>query len=141
MALIGLGANLAADAIYPTAFVDGNDKPLNGANRYLLYFDKGKMPPANAFWSVTMYDAQSFLVANPMNRYNIAGWMPLKYNADGSLDIYIQRESPGKEKEPNWLPQGDFSVTMRVYWLEEAMLDGTWKPPAIEKDSTISAQN
>lgn len=139
VALMGLGANLASDAVYPTAFVDGDGKPLNGANRYVLHFNKGQMPPANAFWSVTMYNAQSFLASNPINRYNIAAWMPLKYNPDGSLDIYIQRESPGKEKEPNWLPapQGEFSVTMRIYWPKESMLDGTWKPPAIEMDSTV----
>jgi hypothetical protein len=98
------------------------------------------MPPANAFWSVTMYDAQSFLVANPINRYNIAAWMPLKYNPDGSLDIYIQRDSPGKEKEANWLPaaKGDFNVTMRIYWPKESVLDGSWKPPAIQTARTAT---
>jgi hypothetical protein len=82
-----------------------------------------------------MYDAQSFLAANPISRYNIAGWMPLKYNADGSLDVYIQRESPGKAKESNWLPAADgpFNVTLRMYWPKESVLDGSWKPPAIQK--------
>ena len=114
--MIALGANLAKDAIYPTAFVDADGKPLNGSNRYTLRFHKGAMPPANAFWSLTMYDAQSFLVANPINRYNIAGWMPLTYKPDGSLDVCIQQDSPGKMKETNWLPapSGDFSVTLRV---------------------------
>ena len=135
IAAVGLGANIAQDAIYPNAFLDGEGKPLSGANRYVLHFDKGDMPPANAFWSVTMYNAQSFFVANPINRYNIAAWMPLKYNADGSLDIYIQRDSPGKEKVSNWLPasQGEFSVTMRIYWPKESMLDGSWKPPGIQQ--------
>jgi DNA sulfur modification protein DndE len=134
IALIGLGANIVKDAVYPTAFVDADSTPLNGANRYVLHFDKGELPPANAFWSVTMYDAQSFLVANPINRYNIAGWMPLKQNPDGSLDVYIQRDSPGKDKKSNWLPaaQGAFNVTMRIYWPKESVLDGTWKPPAIQ---------
>jgi hypothetical protein len=79
----------------------------------------------NAFWSITMYNAQSFFVANPINRYNIAAWMPLKYNADGSLDVYIQRDSPGKDKESNWLPaaEAEFSLTMRIYWPKESMLD------------------
>jgi hypothetical protein len=133
VALVGFGANLPADAIYPSAFTDGEDKPLDGANKYVLHFDKGQTPPANAFWSLTMYDAQSFFVENPINRYNIAAWMPLKYNKDGSLDIYIQRESPGKDKQANWLPaaEGPFSVTMRIYWPKPEALDGTWKPSPI----------
>jgi hypothetical protein len=135
VALMGLGANLAKDAVYPTAFMDGSGQQLNGANRYVLHFDKGGVPPANAFWSLTMYDAQSFLAANPIDRYNIAGWMPLKHNPDGSLDVYIQHESPGKPKASNWLPApaGDFSVTLRVYWPKETMLDGSWTPPAIQR--------
>jgi hypothetical protein len=101
VALIGLGANLPADAIYPNAFVDGDGKPLSGAHRYVVHFDKGQTPSANAFWSMTMYDAQSFMVENPINRYDIAGWMPLKYHTDGSLDVYVQKGSPGKDKEAN----------------------------------------
>jgi hypothetical protein len=135
IALVGIGANLAKDAVYPTAFVDANGEPLNGANRYVVHFDKGALPPVNAFWSLTMYDAQSFLAANPINRYNIAGWMPLKYNADGSLDLYVQHDSPGKEKGSNWLPapEGPFNVTLRMYWPKESVLDGSWKPPAVQK--------
>jgi hypothetical protein len=133
VALIGLGANIPADAIYPNAFVDGDGKPLNGAHRYVVHFDKGQTPPANAFWSLTMYDAESFMVENPINRHNIAGWMPLKYNKDGSLDVYIQKDTPGSDKEVNWLPAAveDFSITMRVYWPKPAMLDGTWTPPPV----------
>ena len=133
VALIGFGANLSADAIYPSAFVDGDGKPLDGANNYVLHFDKGQTPPANAFWSLTMYNAESFFVENPINRYNIAAWMPLKYNKDGSLDVYIQRESPGKDKQANWLPaaEGAFSVTMRIYWPKPEALDGSWKPSPI----------
>ena len=69
---------------------------------------------------------------NPINRYNLAAWMPLKYNEDGSLDLYLQSESPGKDKEANWLPapEGEFSVTMRIYWPKPEALDGTWKPVA-----------
>lgn len=101
----------------------------------MVHFDKGQTPPANAFWSLTMYDAQSFMVENPINRYDIASWMPLKYNKDGSLDVYIQKESPGKAKEANWLPAaaGDFSVTMRVYWPKPAMLNGSWTPPPVKR--------
>lgn len=137
VALIGLGANLPQDAVYPTAFVDDTGKPLSGANRYVLHFDKGAAPPAEAFWSVTMYDADSFFVVNPINRYAISSSMPLKKNADGSLDIYVQRESPGKDKEANWLPaaEKDFSVTMRIYWPTDkapSILDASWKPSAVK---------
>jgi hypothetical protein len=135
VALIGFGANLNEDAIYPSAFVDGDGQPLNGANKYILHFDKGQTPPTNAFWSLTMYNAQSFFVDNPLNRYNIAAWMPLKYNKDGSLDIYIQHESPGKALEANWLPAPDneFNLTNRIYWPKPEALDGTWKASAISR--------
>jgi len=135
VALYGLGANLPADAMYPSAFVGGDGKPLDGASRYVLHFDKGQTPPANAFWSVTMYNAQSFFVDNPDNRYAISSWMPLKRNKDGSLDLYVQRESPGKDRDANWLPaaQGEFNVTMRIYWPKPDALDGKWSPPALVK--------
>jgi hypothetical protein len=135
VAFIGLGANLPADAVYPFAFVDGDDKPLNGANRYVVHFDKGQTPPANAFWSLTMYDAQGFPVENPLNRYTISSWMPLTFNADGSLDVYIEKDSPGTDTKSNWLPApaGEFTITMRVYWPKPAMLDGTWKPPPVKR--------
>ena len=135
VALYGLGANLLADAMYPSAFTDGDGKPLTGGNRYVMHFDKGQSPPANAFWSVTMYNAQSFFVDNPDNRYAISSWMPLKRNKDGSFDLYVQRASPGKDKEANWLPaaEGEFSVTMRIYWPKPEALEGKWKPPAVTK--------
>lgn len=135
VAMIGLGANIEADASYLNSVSDGAGNKLEGANRYVLHFDKGEMPPTKAFWSMTMYNADSFFVENPLNRYNIAAWMPLKYNDDGSLDIHIQKDSPGKAKESNWLPAaaGDFSISFRVYWPEEAMLDGSWKAPPIKK--------
>jgi hypothetical protein len=140
VALIGLGANLPDDAVYPTAFVDGDGKPLNGANRYVLHFEKDQTPPVNAFWSVTMYNAQSFFAANPINRYAISSWMPLKRNTDGSVDILIQKDSPGKDEEPNWLPaaDGNFSVTMRMYWPNEkppSILDRSWKIPPVKQTS------
>jgi hypothetical protein len=138
VALVGLGANLPADAVYPSAFVDADGQPLNGAQRYVLRFEKGAEPPVNAFWSVTMYDAQSFFVENRINRYAISSWMPLKRNADGSIGVYIQNESPGKDKEANWLPapKGEFNVTMRMYWPREkdpSILDSTWKPSGIKR--------
>jgi hypothetical protein len=137
IALIAFGANLPADAIYPTAFVDTDGNPLNGVNRYVLHFDKGQTPPVRAFWSLTMYDEHSFFVANPIDRYAISSWMPLKANADGSLDIHVQGASPGKDKEVNWLPSaaGEFNITLRMYWPEEqepSIFDGTWKPPGFK---------
>jgi hypothetical protein len=138
VALIGLGANLPADAVYPSVFVDADGQPLDGANRYLIHFDKGATPPVNAFWSVTMYNADSFFVANPINRYALSSWMPLKKNADGSLDLYVQHESPGKDKESNWLPADpkSFNMTLRMYWPQDkapSILDGSWKPPALTR--------
>lgn len=136
--LIAFGANLPEDAIYPTTFVDGEGKPLIGTNRYILHFAEGLTPPVNAFWSVTMYGPESFFVENSISRYGINSWMPLKHNDDGSLDIYIQHNSPGPDKEVNWLPApaGGFNVTMRLYWPRSqrpSILDGTWKLPPIAR--------
>ncbi len=138
IALIAFGANLPADAIYPTAFVDGDGNALNGANKYVLHFRAGSAPPVNAFWSVTMYDAQSFFVANSIDRYAISSWMPLRRNPDGSLDIYVQRDALGSDKQSNWLPapEGDFNLTLRMYWPKDgdpSILNGTWRPPAVTK--------
>ncbi|MGY6214488.1 DUF1254 domain-containing protein [Methylolobus aquaticus] len=136
IALMGLGANLPQDAIYPSAFTDGAGAPLTGANRYVIHFANGATPPVDAFWSLTLYDAQSFFVPNPINRYAISSWMPLKKNNDGSIDIHVQHQSPGKDKESNWLPAaaGPFNVTLRMYWPSTkapSMLDRSWTPPAI----------
>ena len=140
VALVGLGANLPQDAIYPSAFVDGDGNPLSGENKYVIHFDKDATPPVNAFWSITMYDPDSFFVPNALNRYALSSWMPLKRNRDGSLDLYLQKDSPGKDKQANWLPApaGEFNVTLRMYWPTEkapSIIDGTWKPPAIRKAS------
>jgi hypothetical protein len=93
---VGLGANLPEDAIYPLNLGDDIGKPLDGANKYTIHFDKGATPPVNAFWSITLYDSEGFQVGNSLNRFAVAGWMPFKTNADGSLDIYFQNESPGE---------------------------------------------
>ncbi len=134
VALVGLGANQPEDAIYPVAVADVNGKPLDGASKYVLHFTKEQLPPVNAFWSVTMYDAEGFQVANALNRFAIGDRDPLKYNADGSLDIYIQSASPGAAKESNWLPapaSGPLGVTMRLYGPKAAALDGRWAPPPV----------
>ncbi len=136
IALVGLGGIRPHDVVYPTAFIDGDGKPLDGANRYVLHFDKGQTPPTNAAWSVSMYDPQGFYVPNAINRYNLAMWMPLKVNADGSLDLHIQASSPGADNEANWLPapaSGPFNLTVRDYWPTEAVLGGTYKLPPLRK--------
>jgi hypothetical protein len=140
VAQIGLGANLPEDAIYPLNLADETGKPLDGASRYSIHFDKGATPPVNAFWSLTLYDSDGFQVANNLNRFAVSSWMPFKYNADGSLDLYFQNESPGTDKEANWLPapKGPFNLTMRLYAPRSDALTGKWNPPPITKNQGTS---
>lgn len=135
IAMVGLGANLPEDAIYPLNLTDADGHTLSGANRYTLSFPKGQTPPVNAFWSVTLYDAQGFQVANSLNRFALSSWMPMAPNADGSLTLLIQHDSPGPDQEANWLPApaGSFNLTMRLYSPQTAALDGSWTPPAVQK--------
>jgi hypothetical protein len=134
IAMAGLGANLPEDAIYPLNLGDSSGKPLDGANSYVLHFAKNELPPVDAFWSVTMYDKDGFQAANSINRFAIGDRDALKYNSDGSLDLYIQHESPGADKESNWLPAplGPLAVTMRCYAPKAQLRDGSWAPPAIK---------
>ena len=134
--LIGLGANPYEQAIYPLNITDKNGKVPVGGKKYLMHFDKDAIPPVEAFWSITMYDEDGFQVANELNRFAIGDRDPLRYNKDGSLDIYMQPTSPGKEKESNWLPapkSGNLGITMRLYAPKQNVLDGEWKPPFIEE--------
>ena len=135
VAMVGLAANQPEDAIYPLAFADADGKPLNGDNNYVLHFDKQELPPVEAFWSVTMYDQDGFQAANPLNRFAIGDRDALQYNADGSLDLYLQHDSPGPERESNWLPapRGPLGVTMRLYAPKTEALDGRWVPPALQR--------
>ena len=135
VAQVGLGANLPEDAIYPLNLGDQTGRPLDGANKYTLHFDKGALPPANAFWSVTLYDAEGYQVANPLNRFAVSSWMPFKYDPDGSLTLYFQNENPGKDKETNWLPapNGPFNLLMRLYAPKSEALTGKWNPPPVTK--------
>jgi len=130
---IGLGANRPQDAIYPTSEEASNGKPYEGTNTYVIHFDKGKFPPVNGFWSLTMYNADYFFVANPLNRYTLSSRSKFKTNKDGSVDLYIQNASPGKAREANWLPApaGPFKLMFRFYWPKDAIIDGTWKLPAV----------
>jgi hypothetical protein len=133
IAAIGLGANRPQDAIYPTSEVDASGKPYDGAHRYVIHFGKGKFPPVNGFWSLTMYNADYFFVANPLNRYTLSSRNKFKTNEDGSVDLFIQNVSPGKGKEANWLPApaGPFKLMFRFYWPKEAIIDGSWKLPPV----------
>jgi len=135
---IGLGANRPQDAVYPTSEEDAEGKAYSGENKYVVHFDKGELPPADAFWSITMYNAEYFFVANPLNRYTVSSRTKFKTNKDGSIDVYVQHASPGKDKEANWLPapKDKFVLMMRLYWPREkppSILDGTWKPTPVKK--------
>jgi hypothetical protein len=135
IARFAIGANPPEDAVYLNSSADAAAQALNGAMRYRIHFDKASLPPVRAFWSLTAYDKDGYFIANPINRYAIGDRDPLKFNADGSLDIHFQNQSPGSEKESNWLPSGGgpFNLTIRLYWPEEAILNGTWQPPALER--------
>jgi hypothetical protein len=135
---IGLGANRPQDAVYPTSEVDAAGKPYMGSDKYVMRFAKGQLPPVNGFWSLTMYDADFFFVANPLNRYTLSQRDALKPNPDGSVTLYLQHDNPGPERESNWLPAptGRFIPMLRLYWPTEtppSILDGSWTIPAVEK--------
>jgi len=117
VAYAGLGANLPEDALYPNRATDSTGDLLTGQRQYILRFDQAELPPADAFWSLTMYDNEGFQIPNPINRFAIGDRDALSYNADGSLDLLIQQESPGLESEANWLPSpsGEFQLTLRIY--------------------------
>lgn len=132
----GLGANVVEDAIYPTTFTDADGMPFDSGKKYELHFAKDQIPPVRAFWSLTMYDDKQFFTDNPINRFAIGDRDDLKFNDDGSLTLYIQRDSPGKAKESNWLPapkSGGFSMNLRLYWPKTEALEGTWKPAAVKR--------
>ena len=133
---IGLGANRPQDAIYPTSEKDADGNAYDGNKNYIMHFDKGQFPPVNGFWSLTMYDNKFFFVPNSLNRYTVSQRNKFVSNADGSVDLYLQADSPGKAKEANWLPapKGKFIPMLRLYWPKDtppSIIDGTWKPPAI----------
>jgi len=140
VAAFGWPANLQEDAVYPYTLVDGQGQTLNGANKYTLTWAKGATPPVNAFWSITMYmiDQGWWFVPNPLNKFTVSPRDKPKANADGSITLYFQHESPGKDKEANWLPapKGDFIPMLRMYWPKEkapSILDGSWTPPKVQK--------
>jgi hypothetical protein len=135
IAQAGLGANPPADAIYPLLLADADGAPTDGDIDYVIHFDADKLPPAHAFWSITMYDAEGFQVPNELDRFAIGDRDDLAFNADGSLDIYVQKEKPGPDRIANWLPSasGPSGITMRLYAPEPTALDGSWVPPAVKR--------
>ena len=139
-AVLGIWGNSTAEAVYPVYYVDSDGEKPDGANRYTLRFGADELPPVNAFWSLTMYEMPaSLLVANPINRYLLNSTMLSDFvrDTDGGITLYIQHDSPGKEKEANWLPapKGPFTANMRLYWPKKEALDGSWKRPALVKVS------
>ncbi len=140
VAAFGWPANLQADAVYPYTEIDSAGRPLSGANKYTLTFAKGQEPPVNGFWSITMYqiDQGWWFVPNALNKFTVSPRNNLKTNADGSITLYLQTESPGADKESNWLPapKGAFLPMLRMYWPKDgtpSILNGSWSPPQIVK--------
>ncbi len=138
VAAFGWPANLPQDAVYPYTEIDSSGQTLSGANKYTLTFPKGETPPVNGFWSITMYEIDKgwWFVPNALNKFTVSPRNDLKNNADGTLTLYFQNESPGKDKEANWLPapKGKFILMLRMYWPKEkdpSILNGSWKPPAV----------
>jgi hypothetical protein len=133
-----LGANLPEDAVYASTSVEVTGQPLEGKKPSVLHFAKDQLPPVNAFWSVTLYDKDGFFVPNSPQRYAARDRF-LKKNPDGSVDIYLQAESPGKEREANWLPSpkdAPFNLLLRMYWPKQPVLDGTYEPPGVRAASS-----
>jgi hypothetical protein len=140
VAAFGWPANLQDDAVYPYTTIDGKGEKLTGANKYTLTFAKGQTPPVDGFWSITMYEIDQgwWFVPNKLNKFTVSPRNNLKTNPDGSTTLYFQSESPGKDKEANWLPapKGEFIPMLRMYWPKQkapSILDGSWTPPKIQK--------
>ncbi len=135
IAMAGLGANQPVDAVYPMSAVDADGHPYTSPNQYVQHFEKDQIPPVGAFWSVTMYDDEGFPCPNELNRCAIGDRNALKYNPDGSLDLYYQHENPGPDRVSNWLPapDGTWNLVLRLYAPHSKVLDGTWNPPAVHK--------
>ena len=138
VAKTALGANAPEEALYPLTFVDNSGNNLTGSEKYVIHFDKDKIPPVDAFWSITMYNSKYGFVDNPINRYAIGDRTPgFKFNSDGSFDIYVQKDNPGKEKESNWLPAppDNFSLLLRLYIPKEIILKGEYQYPRVQRMS------
>jgi hypothetical protein len=133
IARFGPGANIAADAVYPGTTIDAAGNPLVGTTSYTIHFAPGQTPPVRGFWSLTVYDQSGFLVANPIDRYSPGSETGLTANPDGSIDILLQNSAPSSGQS-NWLPTpaDGFNLTLRCYWPEQPILDGTYVIPPVE---------
>jgi hypothetical protein len=132
---VGIGGNILEDAFYPNTTIDGDGDELTGANNYELTFPEGEIPPAAAFWSLTMYDGESYLVPNELDRYAVGDRSAFTLAPDGSLTIYIQHENPGPDKESNWLPapEGKMRLALRLYVPDDRVINRRWVPAPIRK--------
>lgn len=133
IAAVRLGATLSEDVVVASLEVDSQGNPLIGAKSYTLHFPKEKLPAVKEMWSLTLYNDQFEYAPNPLNRFTLGSKSPLKFNEDGSLDLYIQKNSPGTEKQANWLPapEGRFILSLRLYWPNQAVINGGWNPPPL----------
>jgi hypothetical protein len=149
--LFGPGANIADDAVYYSASADINNNNLVGTNNYVLHFAANQIPPIHGFWSVTVYDNNGFLVPNSINRYNVGSETGLVPNADGSIDILLQETAPAT-LQTNWLPtpfpstdpndpnpNGQFNLTLRLYWPADSVLQGQYVPPGVQPAAAVQA--
>jgi hypothetical protein len=135
IAYAALGENLPQDAVYPSLATDSEGRPLDGNQKHVIHFEKSKVPPVEAFWSVTAYDTAGYFIPNALKRQALGDRDNLVTNADGSLDLYIQAESPGKDREANWLlvAKAPFTLLMRLYSPKSEVLDGSWTPPPMKR--------
>jgi hypothetical protein len=135
VARIGLAANPPEDAIYIGSISDANNETLQGSNTYLIHFNKGELPPAHSFWSITAYDAPGFMMPNRLNRFGIRSRDDITFNDDGSLDLYAGPECPPMSPESNWIPtiDGVIALQIRLYTPGQAFLSGEWSPPDIQR--------
>jgi hypothetical protein len=136
VASVGLAANTRAEAFYPNTDVDRDGKPLSGHHRYVLTFRPGELPPVRAFWSLTMYDRERFLVANPIDRYSVGDRTPgLRYGCGRSLKVYVQQRPPHGRLQTNWLPAppGRFELHLRLYEPKPSATNGKWRPPTVTR--------
>jgi len=132
-AMTGIGGLTQDDALYMSASLDSDGTALSGANSYVIHFNRDGFPPVNAFWSITVYHPEGFLVENPINRYAIRDRDKMQYNIDGSLDIFLQHDDPGPNRASNWLPvpEGPFDLSMRLYWPKPEAFNGGFVPPTV----------
>jgi hypothetical protein len=133
VARLGLGALPPEEATYFSCCQSEAERSLSGEHAYALHFSAAELPPVRAFWSLTLYGEDGYFVANAMQRFAIGDRDALRFNSDGSLDLFVQHDAPGTGRDSNWLPSpsGKFNLSLRLYWPSEAVVRGRWKPPPV----------